>query len=102
VNIIDGFLQQTATLKRSTGPNAYGEQGHAAGVTVNVRWFYQNEMVRNDEGREVVSSAHISLKDSITTQDLVTDENGRDREVITVRKNRDVDGIFSHFVAYLK
>lgn len=100
--IITPFLQQTATLKRSTGPDSYGEQGHAAGVTIPVRWFYENKMVRDTEGREVVSTAHISTRESISTQDLVTDEDGRDREVIAVRKNRDVDGVFSHFVASLK
>lgn len=100
--IIDDYLQQTAALKRSAGVNPAGEQTHGAGVDIAVRWYHENEMVRTDDGREVVSSAHISTKASITTQDLVTDENGRDREVIQVRRNRDVDGNFSHFVAMLK
>lgn len=100
--IIDRFLQQTATLKRSNGTDSYGEQTYASGVSIAVRWFYENKMVRDTEGREVVSTAHISTKESISTQDLVTDEDGRDREVIAVRKNRDVRGVFSHFVASLK
>ena len=100
--IIDRFLKQAAVLKRSTGVNAYGEQQHATGVSVPVRWLQENTMVRNDEGVDITSTAHVSVTEAITTEDLVTDENGRDREVVMVRKDLDVYGRFSHFVAYLK
>lgn len=100
--IIGDYLTQTATLQRSAGVNAAAEQTYNAPASISVRWFHENRMVRDDLGREVVSTAHISTREEISLQDLVTDEDGRAREVIQVRKNLDVDGVFSHYVAYLK
>jgi hypothetical protein len=95
------FMKQTAVLERRTATDAYDGTTYATGVTVNVRWFTEATVVRTRDAREVISSAHVSLKDTITEGDRITDESGRAREVVMVRKNRDTRGTFSHYVAYL-
>lgn len=99
--IITDYLTQTASIRRSAGVNAAAEQTYAAAETIAVRWFYENKMVRADEGREVLSTAHLSTREEISVADMVTDQQGREREVIEVRMNLDVSGVFSHYVAYL-
>lgn len=95
------FFTQTAVLERRTASDAYDGNTYATGTTVNVRWFTEATVVRTNDRREVISSAHVSLTNTVTEGDRITDESGRAREVVLVRKNRDTRGTFSHFVAYL-
>lgn len=99
--IIDKYLTQTAILKRAGGVDQYGEYAYASPVTVSVRWVYENKIIVDSDGREVISSAKLSTKAEVAPGDEIVDSEGRDREVITVRKDYDIDGVFSHYVAFL-
>lgn len=95
------FFQQTAVWEARTSSDAYTGDTFASPVTINVRWYTENELVRNDEGREVTTSARISTLTAVKVGDRVTDEMTRERTIVTVRKNRDTRGVFSHYVAWL-
>lgn len=97
----DRFMQQTATLKARTATDAYTGDTFTTS-TIAVRWYTEETLLRMDDGREIVSSGHISTAAVISEGDRVTDEDGRDREILRVRLNRDSRGNMSHRVGYLR
>lgn len=99
--LIDPMLAQTATLERRSATDAYRGTTYAVAGTIAVRWFTEERVLRFDDGREVVSTAHISTAAEIEVGDRVTDEAGTPREVLRVRLNRDTTGRYSHRVGYL-
>lgn len=101
LGLIDRFLNETATLERRTGTDAYSGDTFSAPKSIKVRWMTENTVVLLSDRREVVSDSHISCTDEVAVGDRVTDEAGRKREVLTVRLNRSTRGVFSHYVAYL-
>ncbi len=99
--MVTPFLRQTAALERRTGTSAYTGNTYTTPETIRVRWYSQETVLRFDDGREVISDAHISTRAAITEGDRITDERGRAREIVRVRRNRDTRGAFSHWVGYL-
>lgn len=99
--LIDPMTKQTAALERRSDTDAYTGNTYAAPVTIAVRWHTEERVLRYDDGREVVSTAHISTAEAIAVGDRVTDETGRKREILRVRLNRDTTGRYSHRVGYL-
>lgn len=99
--LIDPMTRQTATLERRTGTDGYRGTTYAAPETIAVRWFTEERVLRFDDGREIVSSSHVSTAVAIAEGDRITDEDGRKREVVRVRLNRDTTGRYSHRVGYL-
>ena len=98
---VSRFLKQPVLLERRVSTDAYSGNSYATGVTVPARWFSEVSVLMGDDRREVVSSAHVSLLVEVSEGDRITDESGRAREVVRVRRNRDTRGVFSHYVAYL-
>ena len=96
------YFQQTASWEQLTASNSYSGDTYATASTINVRWFTENELVRNDDGQEEVASARVSTTTAISVGDRITAEDGRARIVIQVRKNRSVAGLVSHYVGWLK
>lgn len=101
LGLIDRFLNETAVIEARVGTDAYSGNQYGAPVSTPVRWHSEHKVVRDDQGREVISDSHISLTASVSVGDRVTDEWGRKREVVAVRINRSTTGVFSHYVAYL-
>lgn len=99
--LVDRFLKQAAVLERRTATDAYRGTSYAAPETIKVRWHAEVTVLRTDDGREITSNAHISTATEITEGDRLTDEAGRAREILRVRRNRDTRGRFSHYVGYL-
>lgn len=96
------FFQQTAAWEKLTGSDPYEGDTFDAAQDISVRWYTSNDLVRDAQGNEVVSSGRISTTTEVSVGDKVTDEMSRERRVVTVRKNRDTRGKFSHYVAHLK
>lgn len=96
------FLRQEATLERLLAANSYDGNTYDDPVTIAVRWFTETE--RLDAGDSIVrtASTYISTLELVKVGDRVTDENGTVRFVESVRKNRNVKGTFSHYVAALQ
>ena len=95
------FFRQEADLEVLEATDSYAGDTFADPVTIDVRWFNEVEAIRDDDGTQYVSSSHISTLTEIKSGDRVTDEDGVQRRVVEVRKNRKANGVFSHYVAYL-
>jgi len=92
---------QTAVWERRISTNAYDGNTYAAAVTIAVRWFTEERVLRFNDGREIVSGSHVSTSATIAEGDRITDEDGTAREVVRVRLNRDTTGRYSHRIGYL-
>lgn len=98
---IDRYLTDTATWTHGGTRDSFGRTSGATVEEIPVRWLHATELVRGDDGREVVSSAQISTTAEVRVGDVITDERGVEREIILVRTAQDVRGNFSHYVARL-
>ena len=98
---IQRFLTQAAVIERRTTQDAYSGHSYAAPVTVLARWATATRLLQGRDGGEVVSDTHVSVIALVTEGDRITDEAGRARTVVRVRRNTTTRGVFTHYVAYL-
>ncbi|GAA3963059.1 hypothetical protein [Gordonia caeni] len=78
------FFTQPLDVKRLIGTGPYGDQ-HADAVTVSCRLRWENKMVRDGSGEEVVAAATASMSAAtpiIAAGSLVRTPTGRWRKVI--------------------
>jgi hypothetical protein len=92
--MIEGYLNQRAVWKRKTGSNEYGEPVTKQ-KTIKVRWEGKRRLVRDNEGREVVSEARVFCIEHVKPGDILKYED-RDWPVIAVSVISGLDGIDSH------
>jgi hypothetical protein len=92
--MIEGYLNQRAVWKRKTGSNEYGEPVTKQ-KTIKVRWEGQRRLVRDNEGREVVSEARVFCVEPVKPGDILKNED-RDWPVISVSIVPGLDGSESH------
>ena len=93
--MIEGYLNQRAVWKRKTDSNEYGEPTFATGKEIAVRWEGKRRLVRDNEGREVVSEARVFCVDAVKPGDILKYED-RDWPVISVSIVPGLDGSESH------
>ena len=92
--MIEGYLNQRVVWKRKTGQNEYGEPVTKK-KTIKVRWEGKRRLVRDNEGREVVSEARVFCIEPVKPGDILKYED-RDWPVISVSIVPGLDGIDSH------
>ena len=92
--MISGYLNQTATWHYVTGQNEYGEP-ITGSKAVKVRWEGKRRLVRNNEGREVVSEARVFCTEAVKPGDKL-EYAGREWPVIAVSTVPGLDGETSH------
>ena len=92
--MIEGYLNQRAVWKRKTGQNEYGEP-ITKQKTIKVRWEGKRRLVRDNEGREVVSEARVFCIEPVKPGDILKYED-RDWPVIAVSTVPGLDGSESH------
>jgi len=92
--MIQGYLNQTATWHCVTGQNEYGEPVTSS-KTIKVRWEGKRRLVRDNQGREVVSEARVFCTEAVKPGDEL-EFNGRRWPVIAVSTVPGLDGIDSH------
>ena len=92
--MIEGYLNQRAVWKRVVGQNMYGEP-ETKQKTIKVRWEGKRRLVRDNEGREVVSEARVFCTDSVKPGDKL-EFDGRRWPVIAVSTVPGLDGKESH------
>lgn len=95
------FFKQTAVWEARLATDHHRGTTYDTATTIAVRWFTGERVVRTAQGREVVSGSRVSTLAAVREGDRITDEDGRQREVVAVRKNRNTRGQFSHYVADL-
>ena len=88
--MIQDYLNQTATWKRVIGQNMYGEPDFDT-KEIKVRWEGKRRLVRDNEGREVVSEARVFCVEPVKPGDLL-EYAGREWPVIAVSTVPDLDG----------
>lgn len=94
------MMSETITLYPASTIDAYGKQSYGAGVTYQARLVYEQKILRDSEGREIVQQGRAiiygvatgSVKDRlqlpdgtrplITSFDTVRDEDGDHHSVI--------------------
>ena len=92
--MIEGYLNQRVVWKRKTGQNEYGEPVTKK-KTIKVRWEGKRRLVRDNEGREVVSEARVFCIEPVKPGDILKYED-RDWPVISVSIVPGLDGSENH------
>lgn len=92
--MIKGYLNQTAIWHYVTGQNEYGEP-QTSSKTIKVRWECKRKLVRDNEGREVVSEARVFCTDHVKPGDEL-EFDGRRWPVIAVSTVPGLDGKEAH------
>jgi hypothetical protein len=92
--MIKGYLNQTAIWHYVTGQNEYGEP-QTSSKTIKVRWEGKRRLVRDNEGREVVSEARVFCVDAVKPGDSL-EYGGRKWTVLAVSTAPDLDGKEAH------
>lgn len=98
--MIELELNQTASWKQKTGVNAYGESIFADLVTISVRWEGGLKLVRNKDGKEVVSQATVFCLESVGVDDVLI-YGGRDHIVLNYAECPDLEGNINHREVYV-
>lgn len=93
--MIRGYLNQSAIWHKVIGQTGYGEPIFAEPVAVSVRWEGKRRLVRDSEGREVVSEARVFCTETVNPGDSIT-YGGREWPVIAVSTIPGLDGTESH------
>ncbi len=92
--MIQEYLNQTATWKRVIGQNMYGEPDFDT-KEIKVRWEGKRRLVRDNEGREVVSEARVFCVEPVKPGDVL-EHGGREWPVIAVSTVPGLDGKENH------
>ena len=92
--MIQDYLNQTATWKRVVGQNMYGEP-KTEEKEIKVRWEGKRRLVRDNEGREVVSEARGFCVEPVKPGDIL-EHGGREWPVIAVSTVPGLDGKENH------
>ena len=93
--MIRDYLNQTATWHYITGQlNEYGEPAFGS-KSIKVRWEGKRRLVRDNEGREVVSEARVFCTEAVKPGDEL-EFDGRRWPVIAVSTVPDLDGKEAH------
>ena len=59
--MIGSYLAQTIHHKASSGVDGYGQSTFDAAVQISGRWVEKRRIVRNKDGREVISEISVTL-----------------------------------------
>lgn len=92
--MIRDYLNQTAVWKSVIGQNMYGEP-ETEKKEIRVRWEGKRRLVRDNEGREVVSEARVFCVEPVKPGDIL-EHGGREWPVIAVSTVPGLDGKESH------
>ena len=92
--MIKDYLNQTAIWHYVTGQNEYGEPSTSS-KTIKVRWEGKRRLVRDNEGREVVSEARVFCIEPVKPGDRL-EYGGREWPVIAVSTVPGLDGKENH------
>ena len=93
--MIKDYLNQTATWHCATGQNEYGEPVTSS-KTIKVRWEGKRRLVRDNQGREVVSEARVFCVEPVKPGDIL-EHGGRKWPVIAVSCVPGLNVAISHY-----
>jgi hypothetical protein len=93
--MVKDYLNQTATLKTTTGYDGYGDP-ITVEKSIPVRWEGKRRLVRDSQGREVISEARFFCLEKVKPDDIA-EYNGEEWKVIAISERVDLDGNLSHY-----
>lgn len=88
--MISGYLNQIAVWKQVVGRNEFNEPVIEETI-IHVRWEGKRRLVRDNEGREVVSEAQVFCVEPVQPGDLL-EYASREWPVIAVSEATGLDG----------
>jgi hypothetical protein len=96
------LLNQHVTIEPVASLDGYGQQGFGTGVVVDCLIVQKNNVVRDAQGVEVVSSTQLWLDGtvSVTAQDRLTLPDGSHPVILAVQSMPDIDGTIHHKVVF--
>lgn len=96
------LLNQTITLAPATGLDGYGKATYGTAVSVPALVEQRLKMIRDAQGREVVSStqAFVDGTTVVTTESKITLPDGSTPVILAVASMPDVDGTIYSKVIY--
>lgn len=98
---LKALLKQTVQVA-STTLNTYGEQIEGTPTSYPARTEYKYKMVRDSQGREVVSKAQTYLDGDakISASSIITLPDGTKPLILDIEKTPDETGEIHHIVVY--
>lgn len=96
--MIEGYLHQTATLKRPTALAADGSRTYTS-VSITCRMEPRMRLMTNQKGEQVTSSARLFTIEEVRIGDVI-EYDGRDWPVIAAHEQWGMDTV-SHWEVYL-
>ena len=88
--MLKNYTNQALTRKSQTAIDEYGSPTYSS-TTIQGRFEYKRKMIRNRDGREVLSQARIFTESAIRPGDVITFDS-RDFPIIDVFNVYDLDG----------
>jgi len=98
--MLSHLYRSTIVVKTISGVDFYNKPTISS--TANVTCYIKEgiKVVKNKEGKEVVSSARIHTDVAIDDNSLIV-LNGQDREILFVATLRDLQGNIDHYETYI-
>lgn len=94
------FFTETASLEVRTGVNHYTGNAYADPQTIRVRRAGDSDLVRDEDGNEVVTQEHVATLTPLALGDRIT-LDGTPRTIVKVHQVRDVRGRTTHYVGWV-
>jgi len=91
--MIAAYLKDTMTWRKSGGRDQWGTSAARTDVATAARVNWHNKMIRDMEGREVVSSGSIYVKERPAIDDLFTIE-GRDHPILNIHEKKAFSAVY--------
>ena len=97
--MIDSYANQDATLQRYLGPTPSGNK-YDTSIPIKVRYEQSKRLIRNSQGKEIISRAFIASETELNEEDLIT-YNGNTFPIITADPAPGLMGNILFYEAYL-
>ena len=94
--MIKDYLNQTASHEAYSSINDYAEPSYSAAVSIACRKEGVNKLIRDAEGKEVVTSSRVFTETLINVKDRIDG-----RMILRVDPMPNLDGSISHYEVYL-
>lgn len=90
------MMPDTITFNAGSAIDKYGKRTYGGTVTTaNGRIVFENRLIKNDEGQDIVSTGRVYLYGpyaSLTLQDKITLPNGSTPVILAVETKKDTGG----------
>lgn len=98
--MIDRYTNQTVSYKGTSTQDEYCQTAYVTTVNMLCRYEYDRKIVKNKEGKEVISEARCFTKTAVKPDDVITFDS-KDWPIISVKNEVDLNGTVKFYEARL-